>query len=1184
MKSFLKLSRVSILFVGAIYCSEYYVATFGSDSYVGTFTHPFRTIQQAANVMVSGDICYIRQGTYYETVNIENNNGSEGSPIIFTNYNNERVALDGTVKIDPVWQIYSGNIWKTTIDFDIWQLFLERDEMVMARWPNANFYDETIWDKENNWGHGTIDEDPEAYLNGTIIDEPHGDISLAESGLDITDAIAILNVGSYKTWTRKVLTHTGNMFTYDTVPEWKTKHHDYYLEGKLDFLDNENEWYFNSETGELYFYPPNGADPNQLEIRGKVQSYAFQITNSDYVTINNLEFFGTTFKFINSDNGLVQDCNFYYPSCYKRMLGIVDTAPDVSIFTASSYCTVSRSAFRYTDGSALEMYSGNNTIEDCYFYHIDYTATDLNGLMTTIQMGGAQNVFRRNTMHRLGASATLNPGNEALIELNDMSDSGHMQSDGALVQCMVGQQPGVEIRYNWLHNTIKYGARFDGNGNGNNGLMHHNVIWNVQGGIMVKGFEHSLYNNTAFDNGDKNDIIVMIEQGGNDGTITRNNAANKIAGHRSGSYQEYPVPGIYDHNWNGYETLEDVKDQLVDPENFDFRPRSDSDLIDAGIAVDGITGTFSGAAPDQGAYEYGGEMWVPGTTWDVTETFGDNYTPPEIMNSGPVWYVSNAGSDNNDGSFEDPLLTIQLAYERANPNDTVIVFPGIYHGENWFYGKNIVLASLYLSTGDTNYIHNTVIDGDSSNCNLVISGDIDSTSRISGFTIQNGIGCVYGQGAGIYIEGSSPRLDNLIIKDNHSSTNGGGVCINMGASPILENITIHNNSSGFGGGIYSSISSPTITNCTIKNNYALAGAGCAFDASNPVLEYVSITDNISSDQGGGIFCTSYSQSQFTNVTITNNSASNGGGLFSEESSYAVFTNSIFWNNHPEEILSHTDSLHISYSNIQGGWEGDQNIEQDPLFCLPENCNYFLAENSPCIGSGSNGYDIGSFGMGCDLIQLPPSNFLLITPENNTEIILTDENMSGMLEMVWERSMDENDDSLTYSISFLSDEIAIDTIETMDTSLQIPYLNFIDAFILSGTQETTLLWNINVTDHYDTVSSSNGPFELFISGNDILIVNNNTPERFHLYQNYPNPFNSTTTLRYDLPSELLVTGVIFNMAGKEVLKLDEKTQPGGTKLYKWDGKNNSGKQVPSGIYFFKVKAGKYIAITKMMHLK
>ena len=42
---------------------------------------------------------------------------------------------------------------------------------------------------------------------------------------------------------------------------------------------------------------------------------------------------------------------------------------------------------------------------------------------------------------------------------------------------------------------------------------------------MVKGFEHNLFNNTAFDNGDKNDIIVMIDQGGNEGTITRNNAA-----------------------------------------------------------------------------------------------------------------------------------------------------------------------------------------------------------------------------------------------------------------------------------------------------------------------------------------------------------------------------------------------------------------------------------------------------------------------------------------------------------------------------------------------------------------------------------------------------------------------------------------------------------------------------------
>ena len=65
-------------------------------------------------------------------------------------------------------------------------------------------------------------------------------------------------------------------------------------------------------------------------------------------------------------------------------------------------------------------------------------------------------------MHRLGASATMNPGDAALIEYNDISDTGYTQSDGALSQMMVGQQPGAEIRYNWLHDTIKYGARLTG--------------------------------------------------------------------------------------------------------------------------------------------------------------------------------------------------------------------------------------------------------------------------------------------------------------------------------------------------------------------------------------------------------------------------------------------------------------------------------------------------------------------------------------------------------------------------------------------------------------------------------------------------------------------------------------------------------------------------------------------------
>ena len=59
-----------------IYSSEYYVATYGDSSNIGSFNYPFKSIQQAVDLMQSGDICYIRQGVYHESIKLENKNGS----------------------------------------------------------------------------------------------------------------------------------------------------------------------------------------------------------------------------------------------------------------------------------------------------------------------------------------------------------------------------------------------------------------------------------------------------------------------------------------------------------------------------------------------------------------------------------------------------------------------------------------------------------------------------------------------------------------------------------------------------------------------------------------------------------------------------------------------------------------------------------------------------------------------------------------------------------------------------------------------------------------------------------------------------------------------------------------------------------------------------------------------------
>ena len=150
---------------------------------------------------------------------------------------------------------------------------------------------------------------------------------------------------------------------------------------------------------------------------------------------------------------------------------------------------------------------------------------------------------------------------------------------------------------------------------------------------MVKGYNHNIYNNTSFDNGDKNDIIIMIDQGGNEGTITVNNAANKIAGHRTGSYESYPVPGNYENNWNGYETDLNIKDFLEDTDNYDFRRLEGSVLIDNGMVYNNLDISYSGSNPDIGAYEYGGEYWIPGITWDVVQEFGEDFILPDSLPS-----------------------------------------------------------------------------------------------------------------------------------------------------------------------------------------------------------------------------------------------------------------------------------------------------------------------------------------------------------------------------------------------------------------------------------------------------------------------------------------------------------------------------------------------------------------------
>ena len=96
--------------------------------------------------------------------------------------------------------------------------------------------------------------------------------------------------------------------------------------------------------------------------------------------------------------------------------------------------------------------------------------------------------------------------------------------------------------------------------------------------------------------------------------------------------------------------------------------------------------------------------------------------------------------------------------------------------------------------------------------------------------------------------------------------------------------------------------------------------------------------------------------------------------------------------------------------------------------------------------------------------------------------------------------------------------------------------------------------------------------------------NGLPVSYDLSQNYPNPFNPTTIIRYSLPTNSFVTLRIYDILGREVKTLINTEQNSGTYNVQWNGDNNYGTKVSSGIYLYRIEAANYVMTKKMIMLK
>jgi len=103
--------------------------------------------------------------------------------------------------------------------------------------------------------------------------------------------------------------------------------------------------------------------------------------------------------------------------------------------------------------------------------------------------------------------------------------------------------------------------------------------------------------------------------------------------------------------------------------------------------------------------------------------------------------------------------------------------------------------------------------------------------------------------------------------------------------------------------------------------------------------------------------------------------------------------------------------------------------------------------------------------------------------------------------------------------------------------------------------------------------------------EITDIGGEKPQSFRLEQNYPNPFNPNTIISYSLPQTSGINIIIYNMLGQKIRSLvDELNQSAGTYTTQWDGRDDAGKQVPSGIYIYRMWVGEFVQSRKMMLLR
>lgn len=190
----------------------------------------------------------------------------------------------------------------------------------------------------------------------------------------------------------------------------------------------------------------------------------------------------------------------------------------------------------------------------------------------------------------------------------------------------------------------------------------------------------------------------------------------------------------------------------------------------------------------------------------------------------------------------------------------------------------------------------------------------------------------------------------------------------------------------------------------------------------------------------------------------------------------------------------------------------------------------------------------------------------IDAENNTVII-------GAINMVYGAKSDlAAGEGVVANLHFQVDDASVSTVKIEAITLKDPDHDLY--FVYNEYDEQNVPHVVLETPEFQ-------PVEVALSGG---VAGSALPTEFALEQNYPNPFNPTTVIPFDLRSNAPVTLKIYNVAGELVRTLVDGNLAARSYRLTWDGRNNAGVTVTSGVYFYKLTAGDFQDVRKLVLMK